>query len=67
MIKWLFFDLGSTLIDESACTEYRTQDLLQQKNAPSREVIIQRMKENAFKGRLPYKDTAKDFGLEIIR
>ena len=28
MIKWLFFDLGSTLIDESFCTEYRLRDLL---------------------------------------
>ena len=28
MIKWIFFDLGSTLIDESECAEYRTQELL---------------------------------------
>ena len=26
MIKWIFFDLGSTLIDESECAEYRTQE-----------------------------------------
>lgn len=67
MIKWLFLDLGSTLIDERDCIEYLTQNLLQQENAPSREVILQKMKENAFKGRLPYKDTAKDLGLETIR
>ena len=34
MIKWIFFDLGSTLIDESECAEYRTQELLKQPNAP---------------------------------
>ena len=31
-IKWLFFDLGSTLIDESDCAEYRTQELLKIRN-----------------------------------
>ncbi len=38
MIKWIFFDLGSTLIDESECVEYRTQELLKQPNAPKRDV-----------------------------
>ena len=66
MIKWLFFDLGSTLIDESECAEYRTQELLKQPNAPSREIIEQRMSELASQNRLPYKDTAKEFGLETI-
>ena len=31
MIKRLFFDLGSTLIDESECAEYRTRELLRQR------------------------------------
>ena len=39
MIKWIFFDLGSTLIDESECAEYRTQELLKQPNAPKRETL----------------------------
>lgn len=67
MIKWLFFDLGSTLIDESKCVEYRLQELLKQKNSPSKEILEQKMKENASKNRLPYKDTAKEFGLETIK
>lgn len=67
MIKWLFFDLGSTLVDETECTEYRLTELLKQKNAPGREVLVQRMKENASNNRLPYKDTAKEFGLEVIK
>lgn len=47
MIKWIFFDLGSTLIDERECTEYRTQELLKQPNAPKREMLECRMIELA--------------------
>lgn len=65
-IKWLFFDLGSTLIDESACLEYRIQELLKQPNAPSREALEHRMIELASQNRLPYKDAAKEFGLETV-
>ncbi|MCM1299152.1 MAG: HAD family hydrolase [Firmicutes bacterium] len=67
MIKWLFFDLGSTLIDESECVEYRIQELLKQDNAPCRERLEQRMQELAAQNRLPYKDAAKEFGLETIK
>ena len=66
-IKWLFFDLGSTLIDESECAEYRIQELLKQSNAPSREILEHRMIEYASKNRLPYKDTAAEFGLETTK
>lgn len=66
MMKWLFFDLGSTLIDESDCIAYRIADLLQQENAPDRSVIQQKMKEYASQNRFPYKDTAKELGLKII-
>lgn len=67
MIKWIFFDLGSTLIDESECAEYRTQELLKQPNAPKRETLEHRMIELASQNRLPYKDAAKEFGLETIK
>lgn len=67
MKKWLFFDLGSTLLDESDCTEYRILDMLKQENAPSRAVIVQKMRECAFKGKMPYKDTARELGLETIK
>ena len=66
-VKWLFFDLGSTLIDESDCLEYRIQELLKQPNAPSREALERRMIELASQNRLPYKDAAAEFGLEIIK
>ena len=67
MIKWIFFDLGSTLIDESDCAEYRIQELLKQPNAPSRETLERRMIELASQNRLPYKDAAAEFGLEIVK
>ena len=67
MIKWLFFDLGSTLIDESECEEYRFSELLKQDNAPAKEILEKRMRENARMNRLPYKDTANDFGLKTIK
>lgn len=67
MINWLFFDLGSTLIDESECAEYRTRELLKQRGAPSREVLERRMAELAAQNRLPYKDAAREFGLETVK
>ncbi|MCH5200099.1 MAG: HAD family hydrolase [Oscillospiraceae bacterium] len=67
MIKWLFFDLGSTLIDESDCLEYRIQELLKQPHAPSRETLERRMTELASQNRLPHKDAAAEFGLEISK
>lgn len=65
MKKWLFFDLGSTLVDERACYEYRISDMLRQENAPSRSVIEQKMKECAAQGKMPYKDTVKELGLRL--
>ena len=64
MKTWLFFDLGSTLIDESECYEHRIANMLQQENAPCRGVIEQKMKECAAKGKMPYKDTVKELGLK---
>jgi len=67
MIKWIFFDLGSTLIDETECAKFRTRELLKQPNAPTREILEQRMIELATQNKLPYKDVAKEFGLETIK
>lgn len=67
MIKYIFFDLGSTLIDESKCIEYRIQNLLKQPNAPDRESLERKMIELASQNKLPYKDAAKEYGLETIR
>lgn len=67
MLKWLFFDMGSTLIDESECTEYRLEHLAKQKNAPPKETLVSMMRKNAEMNRLPYKDTAKELGLLTVK
>ncbi|MBR6789435.1 MAG: HAD family hydrolase [Oscillospiraceae bacterium] len=66
-MDWIFFDLGSTLIDESACADFRTEALLRQPGAPDRETLLRRMAELAAENRLPYKDAAKEFGLETMK
>ena len=67
MIKYIFFDLGSTLIDESECIECRIQDLLRQPGAPSRSELERRMIELASQNKLPYKDAAREYGLKTLK
>lgn len=64
MIKWLFFDLGSTLIDESACDEYRLRHMLAQPGAPERHILEAKMREYSRKNMPPYKSALKEFCLE---
>lgn len=66
LIKWIFFDLGSTLIDETDCIEYRVSENLKQAGAPSREDFYRQMEYFASVNMLPYKDTVKKFGLEKV-
>ncbi len=63
MIKWLFFDLGSTIIDESDCDEYRLNALLQQTGAPDRGELEACMDQLARSNLHPYRDAAKHYGL----
>lgn len=67
MIKWIFFDLGSTLIDETDCIEFRVAETLKQAGAPSKEEFYRQMEYFASINMLPYKDTVKKFGLEKVR
>lgn len=64
MIKWLFFDLGSTLIDEGACDMFRFRHMLTQPGAPEKDVLIEKMHEYSRKGLHPYKTALKEYGLE---
>lgn len=66
-IKWIFFDLGSTLIDEEDCIEYRVAETLKQSGAPSKEEFYKQMEYFASVNMLSYKDTVKKFGLENVR
>lgn len=67
MIKWIFFDLGSTLIDETDCIEFRVAETLKQAGAPSKEEFYRQMEYFSSVNMLPYKDTVKKFGLEKVR
>lgn len=67
MLKWIFFDLGSTLIDETDCIEFRVAETLKQAGAPSKEEFYRQMEYFASVNMLPYKDTVKKFGLENVR
>lgn len=67
MLKWIFFDLGSTLIDETDCIEFRVAETLKQAGAPSKEDFYRQMEYFASVNMLPYKDTVKKFGLENVR
>lgn len=62
MIKWLFFDLGSTLIDETECEEYRFNDLLEQSKL-TKEVLTEKYREYIYKNQSPYKTIIKEFNL----
>ncbi len=66
-IKWIFFDLGSTLINEEECIEYRVEETLKQTGAPSKEEFYRQMEYFASVNMLPYKDTVKKFGLENVK
>ena len=38
-IKWLFFDLGSTLIDETECIKKRCNNIIEKNNIDKDEFI----------------------------
>lgn len=64
--EWLFFDLGSTLIDEHIAYEHRLKGIADQANVPYEEVCriaVGFYKQNK-KGDL---ETAKLFGVELPR
>ena len=58
MRKWLFFDLGSTLIDETLCLEYRTKHLLDQVDASGREEVLSVLQK------MPYRQAAEHLSLK---
>lgn len=63
-IKWLFFDLGSTLIDETECYEYRCNEIIRNNNISQQEFctkVLELAKEISF----PIKAAAAYYGFEI--
>lgn len=62
-IKYIFFDMGSTLIDESESDDLRIFETLKQQNAPSESEFRCVMKEQYRMNRDGYKQALARFGL----
>ena len=65
-IKWLFFDLGSTLIDESKCIKKRC-DIICESNNIDREKFIGKITEYAKTNSYAVKAAASYYGVDIPR
>ncbi len=65
-IKWLFFDLGSTLIDESDCIKKRCDVICESKNI-DREEFIGKVTEYAKTDSYAVKAAASYYGVDIPR
>lgn len=65
-IQWLFFDIGSTLVDESKCYAYRCSEIIKNNDIQAEEFynkVLDYAKVNAF----PIKTAAEEYGFEIPR
>lgn len=63
-IKWLFFDSGSTLVDESKCYEYRCNEIINKNNINAEAFytsVLNFARENSF----PIKAAAEHYGFEV--
>lgn len=63
-IKWIFFDIGSTLVDESACELFRLRHLASQPGAPGITEIKSMISERARKLQPVYKHVAGELRLK---
>ncbi len=66
MVKWLFFDFGSTLVDERECEKYRFFYLLKQTDFLTEKSLKEKYKEYIMKNQSPYKAIIKEFNLTPI-
>ena len=62
MIKWIFFDVGSTLVDESKAWEKRVSDTVKGSNISVSE-FYKLMDDCALKNLIPYDDAVIISGL----
>lgn len=62
--KWIFFDLGSTLIDETACLERRLQETLAEKPALMRDGFIRNLQQGYSMNQDGYRLAVQKYGLE---
>lgn len=65
-IKWLFFDLGSTLIDETECIKKRCNNIIEKNNIDKDEFYI-KVRECAKTNSYAVKTAAKYYGVDTPR
>lgn len=63
-VKWLFFDVGSTIVNEEAAYAHRLRDIAEQANVPY-EVVYQTAIGFYKKNKKGDKETAKYFGVSL--
>lgn len=65
-IKWIFFDLGSTLVDESECVKKRCEVIIDSNNI-NKDEFYNKVKECAKTDSYAVRAAAKYYGAEIPR
>lgn len=65
-IKWLFFDLGSTLIDETECIKKRCNNIIEKNNIDKDEFYI-KVRECAKTNSYAVKTAAEYYGVDTPR
>ena len=63
-IKWIFFDIGSTLVDESAVYENRIEEITQSNNIDKNEFVA-KVIERAQTSPKPIVSAAEDYGVKV--
>ena len=62
--KWIFFDIGSTLVDESAVYENRIEEITQSNNIDKNEFVA-KVIECAQTSPKPIVSAAEDYGVKV--
>lgn len=63
-VKWIFFDVGSTLLDETECHRRRFDEIVES-GAVARDDLKEKVIEFAQNSPTPIKDAAKYFGVTL--
>ena len=63
-LKWIFFDLGSTLVDESECLKERCKVIIEQNNLDADE-FYKKVLEYSEKDAFAIRWAAQDFGVAL--
>ena len=63
-VKWLFFDVGSTIVDETLVWDIRIKETVAQKGTLSAEQFYQAMVYHAKENKDPYKETINEYSLQ---